>query len=158
MCDDILPFMDTAPPFWQNPIWVLALSWLVNQPPPRTPPPEIRVLIAGLIKGNQRVFISPDHKGPRLFLGGVRGPGGVGWPVMILRKDPDLGIADLSKIAVPIKRDCWHIQIIYKLHYATHYHTILYHNIPCLYFSILSCTILYHTIYAILYFTLLYFR
>ena len=45
-----------------------------RQPGPRRN--EIRVLIAGLIKGNQWVFISPDHTGPRLFLGGVRGPGG----------------------------------------------------------------------------------
>ena len=29
-------------------------------------------LRAGLIKGKQWVFICPDHKGPRLFLGGVR--------------------------------------------------------------------------------------
>ena len=35
-------------------------------------------LIAGLIKGNQWVFISPDHKGPRLFLERVRFYGGVG--------------------------------------------------------------------------------
>ena len=32
--------------------------------------------LIGLIEGNQWVFISPDHKA--LFLGGVRGPGGVG--------------------------------------------------------------------------------
>ena len=38
-------------------------------PGPRTPPRN-KGLIAGLIKGNQWVFISPDHKGPRLFLGG----------------------------------------------------------------------------------------
>ena len=54
-------------------------SWLVNQPPLTYPPPRNKGLIAGLIKGNRTVFISPDHKGPRLFLGGgyVR-PGG-GW-------------------------------------------------------------------------------
>ena len=36
-------------------------------------------LIAGLIKGKTTVFISPDHKRPRLFLGGVRGTSGGGW-------------------------------------------------------------------------------
>ena len=35
------------------------------------PPSEMRVLIVGLIKGNPMVKPSPDHKGPRLFLGGV---------------------------------------------------------------------------------------
>ena len=48
---------------------IIQLSWLVNLPPPNVPPPEIRVLIAGLIKGSQWL-ISPDHKA--LFLGGVR--------------------------------------------------------------------------------------
>ena len=43
--------------------------------------PETTIdLIAGL-KGNQWVFISPDHKGPRLFLGRSL-VGGVGLPVM----------------------------------------------------------------------------
>ena len=53
-------------------------SWLVIQPtPPRVtyPLPRNKGLIAGLIKGNQWL-ISPDHKA--LFLGGLRGPGGVG--------------------------------------------------------------------------------
>ena len=39
------------------------------QPTPLTYPPRNKGLIAGLIKGNQSL-ISPDHKGPRLFLGG----------------------------------------------------------------------------------------
>ena len=36
-------------------------SWLVNQPPPimYTPPPRNKGLIAGLVKGNQWVFINP---------------------------------------------------------------------------------------------------
>ena len=41
------------------------LFFMANQPtPPNAPPLEIRVLIAGLIKGNQCLinFISPDHK------------------------------------------------------------------------------------------------
>ena len=53
-------------------------QWFFQPPLGRVPPG----LIAGLIKGNQR-FVSPDHKGPRLILGGVYVRGGVGWPVMI---------------------------------------------------------------------------
>ena len=47
-----------------------------NLPPPKATPPRNKGLIAGLIKGNHWVFISPDHKA--LFLGGryVRGGGG----------------------------------------------------------------------------------
>ena len=35
------------------------------------PPPGIRGLIAGLIKGNQWVFINPDHKAGYFFGGGT---------------------------------------------------------------------------------------
>ena len=38
--------------------------------PPMPPPPGNKALIAGLIKGNQWVFIVPDHKAG-YFLGGV---------------------------------------------------------------------------------------
>ena len=59
-----------------HPIFVLIAgterlySWLVNQPPhPWRTPARNKGLIAGLMKGNPW-FISPDHKGPRLFLRG----------------------------------------------------------------------------------------
>ena len=45
---------------------------------PNVTPLRTKGLIDGLIKGNQGL-ISPDHKGPRLFLGYVLGGlGGVG--------------------------------------------------------------------------------
>ncbi len=45
---------------------------MAGQPTPlaQATPPRSKGLTAGLIKGNQWVFISPDHKGPRLFLRG----------------------------------------------------------------------------------------
>ena len=62
----------------KNNRWILE-SWLVNQPPPNgnIPPPRNKSLIAGLIKGNQWVFISPDHEALLFHLisgGVVRGP------------------------------------------------------------------------------------
>ena len=55
--------------------------WLVKLTPQMYPPSENKGLIAGLDKGNPMVFISPDHKGPRLFLGDtyVFNRGGFGW-------------------------------------------------------------------------------
>ncbi len=47
-------------------------------PGPRTPPQKSPGLIAGLIKGNLWVFISPDHKALFISAPGVRGPG-EGW-------------------------------------------------------------------------------
>ena len=49
---------------------------LATAPPKATFTPRNKGLIAGLVKGNQWVFISPDHKGPRLFLGGNVALGG----------------------------------------------------------------------------------
>ena len=43
------------------------------------PTPSNKGLIAGLIKGNQWVFIVPDHKG-RLFLAEVALGGQLGFP------------------------------------------------------------------------------
>ena len=59
-------------------------------PPKATPPKKQPALIAGLIKGNQWVFIVPDHKGPRLFLGGVNvalGGGTLGFPWFMVWED-----------------------------------------------------------------------
>ncbi len=59
---------------------ILKLSKIVMaiQPtPPNVPPPRNKGLIAGLIKRNQRVFISPDHKAGYFWGGGVRGPEGL---------------------------------------------------------------------------------
>ena len=47
-------------------------GWSPN-PPNVPPPPRNKGLIAGLIKGNQRASIRPDHKA--LFLRGVGDPG-----------------------------------------------------------------------------------
>ncbi len=40
----------------------------IQPTPPNRTHPKIRVIIAGLMKGDLWL-ISPDHKGPRLFLG-----------------------------------------------------------------------------------------
>ena len=55
----------------------------IAAPPQSGAPPRNKGLIFGLIKGNQWVFISPDHKGPRLFLGGNVALGGspLGFPL-----------------------------------------------------------------------------
>ena len=46
---------------------------ILGTPPKATFTPSNKGLIAGLIKGNQWVFINPKNKGPRLFLlGGFR--------------------------------------------------------------------------------------
>ena len=56
--------------------WMAFCHGNLRVPPPMPPPQE------GLIKGSQWVFIVPDHKGPRLFLGGFpRGIGGVNVPL-----------------------------------------------------------------------------
>ena len=57
---------------------------MASQPTPPGPrtPPRNKGLIAGLIKGNQWVFISPDHK-PGYFWGGFPVTGG-GWLTIVM--------------------------------------------------------------------------
>ena len=49
--------------------WVGGVGVSLSHPPPNVPPPRNKGLIAGLIKGNQRVFISPDHKDQKRIMG-----------------------------------------------------------------------------------------
>ena len=56
-------------------------GWSTNPSPgPHVPPQKQGFNSRPYLRDSNGVFISPDHKEPRLFLGGVRGPGGgVGW-------------------------------------------------------------------------------
>ena len=50
---------------------ITIILWVVNQPPANVPPFKNQSFIKPC-QGKPMIFISPDHKGPRLFLRGVR--------------------------------------------------------------------------------------
>ena len=61
--------------FFSHLLFIVVLYFHGNlRYPPKLPPPGNKALIAGLIKGNQWVFIVPDHKAG-YFLGGSFGGG-----------------------------------------------------------------------------------
>ena len=72
----------------------LLYSWLVNRPLPDVPSKKPRVFFAGLLKGNQWVFISPDRKGPRRFLGGVA----FGWGWLTSHPSQEYGLSLLAEV------------------------------------------------------------
>ena len=80
-------FCGSSQPVFSRPGYILASYFLLNSYryhgnpscPPQSYPPQVhKGLIAGLIKGNHWVFISPDHKALAISGGGnrVRGFGG----------------------------------------------------------------------------------
>ena len=60
-------------PDWRLLVQICFASIMAIQPTPpgHVPPPRNQGLIAGLIKGNQWVFISPDHKAGYFCVGGL---------------------------------------------------------------------------------------
>ncbi len=63
---------DLGPMGWKSPWKKNTHGYSTKPPPGHVPPPRNKGLIAGLIKGNQWVFISPDHKAG-YFWGDIRG-------------------------------------------------------------------------------------
>ena len=86
-CNSIYPYIHLMGPNRSKTF----MAGQLNLPPATKPPKRNKGLTAGLIKGNQWVFISPDHKGPLLFLGEPNKTLALGGPKKPCSCDPKLG-------------------------------------------------------------------